>query len=66
MTSRRATPSSGTRPISAASTTIPANTPNAQNCSFGVATTANTNSTVAASLHCGATRWSGPSSCTSR
>ena len=34
MTSRRATPSNGTRPMRAASTTIPANTPKAQNCSL--------------------------------
>ena len=35
MTRRRATSSSGTRPIRAAATTSPAWTPNAQNCSFG-------------------------------
>src|SRR5262245_33537807 len=62
MTSRRTTDHSGTRPITAASATRPAWTPNAQNCSRGVATTAKTNSTVAASLHCAGRRCSGPGS----
>ena len=46
ITSRRATPSSGMRADDARrATTSPAWTPKAQNCSFGVATTANTNRT---------------------
>ena len=62
MTSRRATTRSGTEPISAARTIRPACAPNAQNCSFGVATTAKMNSSVASNLHCGGRRWSGPAS----
>ena len=43
---------------------IRASSPNAQIASLGVATTAKMNSTVAASLHSGASRWTPESACT--
>ena len=56
-TIRRRPPGTAPGPPAPPRRAAAAYTPNAQNCSFGVATTTRTNSSTAASLHCGGSRW---------
>src|SRR5215211_5614264 len=63
-TRRRATTPRGTRPSDARPTSTARSATNAHQASRGVATTATTNSAVAATLHCGGRRWRAESAST--